>query len=70
MLLRAQSTIQDVIQKIQEEQTKNYSILSDDEKLLKMDNFQIMPTTNPKELRFSFEIYTLSGQNVNIGVSI
>lgn len=70
VLLRAQSTIQDVIQKIQEEQTKNYSILSDDEKLLKMDNFQIMPTTNPKELRFSFEIYTLSGQNVNIGVSI
>lgn len=69
-LLKAQSSIQQVITNIQEEQMKNYSILPDDEKLLKMDNFQIVPTTNPKELRFSFEIYTLSGQNVNIGVTI
>lgn len=69
-LLKAQDTIQNVIQKIQNQQMENYDILSDDEKLLKIDNFQVMPTDNPKILKFSFEVYNLSGQNVNIGVSI
>lgn len=70
VLLKAQSSIQDVIQEIQKEQIQNYSILSDDEKLLKIDNFQVLPTTNPKELKFSFEIYNLAGQNVNVSVTI
>lgn len=69
-LLRAQNTIQQAVEKIQEQQMLHYDILSDDEKLLKIDNFQVLPTDNPKVLKFSFEIYNLSGQNVNIGVSI
>jgi len=69
-LLKAQNSIQLVIEKIQEQQSNNYDILSDDEKLLKMDNFQVLPTENPKMLKFSFEIYTLSGKNINIGVTI
>lgn len=70
-LLRAQSTIQEAIQYIQDQQMLNYDLLSDDEKLLKIDNFQVLPVdNNPKLLRFSFEIYTLSGKNVNIGVSL
>ena len=39
-------------------------------KLLKIDNFQVMPSDNPKVLKFSFEVYNLSGKNVNIGVSV
>lgn len=69
-LLKAQSSIQDAISQIQKEQMQNYSILSDDEKLLKIDNFQVLPTTNPKELKFSFEIYSLSGKNINVSVTI
>ena len=69
-LLKAQNTIQQAIQYIQNEQILNYDLLSDDEKLLKIDNFQVLPTDNPKVLKFSFEIYNLSGKNVNIGVSI
>ena len=52
------------------QQTKNYDLLSDSEKLLKIDNFQVMPTNDPKLLKFSFEIYNLNGENVNVGVSI
>jgi len=70
VLLKAQNTIQNAIQEIQKEQMQNYSILSDDEKLLKIDNFQVLPSTNPKELKFSFEIYSLSGKNVNVSVTI
>ena len=69
-LLRAQNTIQQAIEKIQQQQMSNYDLLSDDEKLLKIDNFQALPTDDPKVLKFSFEIYNLSGQNVNVGVSI
>lgn len=69
-LLKAQNTIQNAIEYIKAEQMANYDLLSDDEKLLKIDNFQVMPTDNPKVLKFSFEIYNLSGKNVNIGVSI
>ena len=69
-LLKAQNTIQQAIERIQNEQMNNYDLLSDDEKLLKIDNFQVVPTTDPKVLKFSFEIYNLSGQNVNIGVSV
>ena len=70
VLLKAQSTIQDAIRNIQNEQMQNYSILTDEEKLLKIDNFQVLPSTNPKELKFSFEIYNLAGQNVNVSVTI
>lgn len=69
-ILKVQSTIMNAINYIQSDQLNNYSILSDDEKLVKMDNFQIMPNTDPKRLNISFEIYTLSGKNVNIGVTI
>lgn len=69
-LLRAQNTIQQAVEKIQTQQMSNYDLLSDDEKLLKVDNFQVLPTDDPKVLKFSFEIYNLSGQNVNIGVSV
>lgn len=69
-LLKAQSTITAAIEKIQQEQSLNYDLIPDDEKLLKMDNFQINPSDNPKNLVISFEIYTLSGQNINIGVTI
>ena len=69
-LLKAQNTVQNAIEYIQVNQMKNYDLLSDDEKLLKIDNFQVIPTTDPKVLKFSFEVYTLSGKNVNIGVSI
>lgn len=69
-LLKAQNTIQNAIEYIKAEQMANYDLLSDDEKLLKIDNFQVMPTDNPKVLKFSFEVYSLSGKNVNIGVSI
>lgn len=70
-LLRAQSTIQEAIQYIQNQQLLNYDLLSDDEKLVKIDNFQVLPAdNNPKLLRFSFEVYTLSGKNINIGVSV
>ena len=69
-LLKVQSTIANAIENIQKEQSLNYDIISDDERLLKMDNFQIQPSENPKNLVVSFEIYTLSGQNVNIGVTI
>lgn len=69
-LLKAQTSIQNAITYIQRQQLQNYSILSDDEKLLKMDNFQVLPTDNPKVLKFSFEIYNVAGSNVNVGVSI
>lgn len=69
-LLKAQNTIQNAIDYIKTEQIRNYDLLSDDEKLLKIDNFQVMPSDNPKILKFSFEVYNLSGKNVNIGVSI
>jgi phage baseplate assembly protein W len=69
-LLKAQNTIQNAIEHIKIEQMANYDLLSDDEKLLKIDNFQVMPTDNPKVLKFSFEVYNLAGKNVNIGVSI
>lgn len=69
-LLKAQNTIQNAIEYIKAEQMRNYDLLSDDEKLLKIDNFQVIPSDNPKILKFSFEIYNLSGKNVNIGVSI
>lgn len=69
-LLKAQNTIQNAIEYIKAEQMRNYDLLSDDEKLLKIDNFQVMPSDNPKILKFSFEVYNLSGKNVNIGVSI
>lgn len=69
-LLRAQSTIQDAIDRLKNQQMSNYDLLTDEEKLLKIDNFQVMPTEDPKVLKFSFEIYNLAGQNVNIGVSI
>lgn len=69
-LLKAQSTVQNAIEHIKSQQMANYDLLSDDEKLLKIDNFQVMPTDNPKVLKFSFEVYNLSGKNVNIGVSI
>lgn len=69
-LLRAQNSVQNAIAYIREEQTRNYDLLTDDEKLLKIDNFQVLPTDNPKVLKFSFEVYNLTGENVNIGVSI
>lgn len=69
-LLKAQSTIQDAITYIKTQQTKNYDLLSDSEKLFKIDNFQVMPTDDPKLLKFSFEIYNLAGENVNIGISV
>ena len=69
-LLKAQSTIQAAIDYIKNQQMQNYDLLSDEEKLLKIDNFQVMPTQEEKVLRFSFEIYNLAGKNVNIGVSI
>lgn len=69
-LLKAQNTIQNAIDHIKTEQMRNYDLLSDDEKLLKIDNFQVMPSDNPKVLKFSFEVYNLSGKNVNIGVSV
>ena len=69
-LLRAQNTIQDAIDKIKVQQMTSYDLLTDEEKLLKIDNFQVLPTDDPKVLKFSFEIYNLAGQNVNIGVSI
>lgn len=69
-LLRAQNTIQDAIDKLKFQQMSNYDLLTDEEKLLKIDNFQVLPTDDPKVLKFSFEIYNLAGQNVNIGVSI
>ena len=69
-LLKAQNTIQNAIEHIKLQQMTNYDLLSDDEKLLKIDNFQVMPTDNPKVLKFSFEVYNLAGKNVNIGVSI
>ena len=69
-LLKAQSTIQAAIYYIKNQQMQNYDLLSDEEKLLKIDNFQVMPTQEEKVLRFSFEIYNLAGKNVNIGVSI
>lgn len=70
-LLKAQNSIQQAIEYIQNQEMNNYDILSNDEKLLKIDNFQVLPVDdNPKILRFSFEIYTLSGKNINMGVSI
>lgn len=69
-LLKAQNTIQAAVQYIQNQQMMNYDLLSDDEKLLKIDNFQVLPSDNPKVLKFSFDVYNLSGSNVNIGVSI
>lgn len=69
-LLRAQDTVQQAIEKVKQQQMISYDLLSDDEKLLKIDNFQVMPTDDPKTVKFSFEVYTLSGQNVNIGVSV
>jgi len=69
-LLKAQNTIQQSIEKIQLWQINNYELLSEDEKLIKIDNFQVLPTSNPKVLKFSFEVYTLSGKNINIGVTI
>jgi len=69
-LLKAQNTVQNAIEHIKMQQMANYDLLSDDEKLLKIDNFQVMPTDNPKVLKFSFEVYNLAGKNVNIGVSI
>lgn len=69
-LLKAQNTIRDAINYIKTKQMNNYDLLSDEEKLLKIDNFQVLPTDNPKVLKFSFELYNLAGQNVNIGVSI
>jgi len=69
-LLKAQNTIQEAIEYIKIQQMNNYDLLTNEEKLLKIDNFQVLPTDNPKTLKFSFEIYNLSGQNANIGVSI
>lgn len=69
-LLRAQSTIQEAINYIKEQQMKNYELLTDEEKVIKIDNFQVLPTNDPKTLKFSFELYNLAGKNVNIGVSI
>ena len=69
-LLKAQNTIQEAIDYIKTNQMKNYELLSDEEKVIKIDNFQVLPSNDPKVLNFSFEIYNLSGQNVNIGVSI
>ena len=69
-LLKAQNSISSAIEYIQTDQLENYTILSDDEKLLKMDNFQVSTTSNPKNLKMSFEIYTLSGKSVSIGVTI
>lgn len=69
-LLKAQNTIQEAIEYIKNQEMENYDLLSNDEKLLKIDNFQVIPTEDPKILKFSFEVYNLSGQNVNIGVSI
>ena len=43
---------------------------TDEEKVIKIDNFQVLPTNDPKTLKFSFELYNLAGKNVNIGVSI
>lgn len=69
-LLKAQATIQNAIDYIKNQQIQNYELLSDEEKLLKIDNFQVLPSNTPKGLKFSFEIYNLAGKNVNIGVSI
>lgn len=69
-LLKAQSTIQDAINYIKIQQMNNYDLLTDEEKLLKIDNFQVIPSNDPKILKFTFELYNLSGKNINIGVSI
>lgn len=69
-LLKTQSSISEAIQYIQNDQLTNASILNDSERLLKMDNFQIAPSDNPKNIQISFEIYTLSGQNINMGVTV
>ena len=69
-LLRAQNTIQEAIDYIKTEQMRNYELLTDEEKVIKIDNFQVLPTNDPKTLKFSFELYNLAGKNVNIGVSI
>ena len=69
-LLRAQNTIQEAIDYIKTEQIRNYELLTDEEKVIKIDNFQVLPTNDPKTLKFSFELYNLAGKNVNIGVSI
>lgn len=69
-LLKAQNTIQEAIDYIKIQQMNNYDLLSDDEKIIKIDNFQVIPSTDPKTLKFTFEVYNLSGKNVNIGVTI
>lgn len=69
-ILVIQQNIYDVVDFIKEQQNKNYDILTDQEKLLKIDNFEIMPNDNPKMINISFNIYNFAYQTKKIELAL
>ena len=56
-ILIIQQQIMDAANFIIEEQSKISDFLSDEERLLKVDNFQVLPNVNPKLVNITFNIY-------------
>lgn len=70
IVLLAQQTIYNVVDYIKAEQSQNYALIDDEEKLLKIDNFQINPTTTPKLISFTFELYNVNNENSSINIGL
>ncbi|MCM1260582.1 MAG: hypothetical protein NC222_06465 [Staphylococcus sp.] len=69
-VLIVQQYISDTADFIKVQQQKNFDSLTDSEKLLKIDNFQVMPNDNPKMINLSFDLYNYAWQNQKIEIAL
>lgn len=69
-LLVIQQNIYDAVNFIKEQQANNYDVLTDQERLLKIDNFQVNPNDNPKMINISFDLYNVAYQTKKIEIAL
>lgn len=69
-ILIIQQQINDAADFIIQEQNKNASILSNEERLLKIDNFQVGPSENPKMVNITFNIYNYAYEYKKIEIGL
>lgn len=67
-VLIIQQYITDTADFIKTQQQRNFDALTDSEKLLKINHFQIMPNDNPKMINLSFDLYNFAWQNQKIEI--
>ncbi len=69
-ILLIQSAIRDTADLIKSQQLNNFDAIPDEEKLLKVDDFEIMPGTTEKQIKYKFKIYNYASQSTELRFEI